>query len=188
MTTETTHTSHRESAMRDGTLLGCLWIVTFTVSTIMLRHIVTTPGLGFFSLFAVISLTVASPILAFNLSKKHWSTVEGGNASFANVWFYLITMYICAILLSSVAQYIYYEYCDPYIFQDFVEDFSKVKIQGDEEGLISKSIIEQYKAMDKMPTIDIVLAQASGHTTRGMLVTALLALIVSRNLKNKIEQ
>ena len=174
--------------MKDGTILGCLWMLTFTFSTIMMRHITSGSTLGLFSTFAVISLSMASPILVFRMAKGHWSEAYNEKTSFMDIWSYIGIIYLCAILLSSIAQFIYYEYCDPYLFYDVMADFSNVKFEGDVDGTLSKSFLEQLKAMSETSTADLVLSQASGHMTRDILVTTCMAFIISRNLKNKIEQ
>ena len=186
MTNESTNLSHRDSAMKDGTILGCMWILTFTFSTIMMRHIISTPALGTFSMFAVAGLTFASPILVYTSAKKHWSLAPKEEISFSGIWLYIAIMYMCAILLSAVAQFIYYEYCDPYLFYDFMTDFSSIRIEGDTNGEMSKAVIEQFKIMNDMSASDIVFSEVGGHTTRDILMTTVMAFIISRNLKNRI--
>ncbi len=93
---------------------------------------------------------------------------------------------MCAILLSAVAQFVYYEYCDPYLFYDFMTDFSSIRIEGDTNGEMSKAIIEQFKIMNDMSASDIVFSEVGGHTKRDILITTVTAFILSRNLKNII--
>ena len=180
-------TNHRECAMKDGTLLGCLWILTFTFSTIMMRHLIMNQALGLVCMFLTIGFMAASPVLAFSSAKSHWMKEPEANVSFLGIWKYIAIMYFCAILLSSVAQFIYYEYCDPYLFYDFVADFSMVRLHGDEDSMISNAIIEQLKAIDSMSTGEIVLQQTGGHLSRDILMATLLAFLLSKNLKQKTE-
>lgn len=186
--TETAPISTRERTLRDGTILGCLWTLTFTVSTITLRFITTDQTVGFISTFLLLVLTIASPVLAYHLAKKHWSMAKRESATFGNIWIYIITMYLCAILLSALAKYIYLEFCDPSLFQDVISDFSSVRFTGDEEGLITKSVTEQFRLLDEMPTGDLVLSQAVSHLTTDILVTTFLAFIIYRNIKSNIWQ
>ena len=55
-----------ESAMRDGTILGCLWTATFALSIVMLKMVVN--GQGLLISFAVLVMTLMSPFVAYKLA------------------------------------------------------------------------------------------------------------------------
>ena len=124
--------------------------------------------------------------VVYTSAKKHWSLAPKEEISFSGIWLYIAIMYMCAILLSAVAQFVYYEYCDPYLFYDFMTDFGSIRIEGDTNGEMSKAIIEQFRIMNDMAASDIVFSVVGGHMTRDILMTTVMAFIISRNLKNRI--
>ena len=90
-----------ESAMRDGTILGCLWIVTFALSIVMLNMLVK--GQGMILTLAVLAMTLMSPFVAYKLAAKHRDNERDGAMTFGEAWTYIAVMYLCAILLSAIA-------------------------------------------------------------------------------------
>ena len=177
--TDNNKRSTMESAMRDGTILGMLWIVTFSVSIVMLKTMFNNGGL--LVSLAVVVLSASSPFLAYKLAVKHRNNERGGTISYGEAWMHIATMYVCAILLSSLAQFVFYAYIDPHIFGNMIPLFEKFAIENNIDASSINLFTELFANMEKMSAGNIVLSQASGHITRDILLTSLLAIAVKNN-------
>ena len=89
-----------ESAMRDGTILGMLWIATFSVSIVMLKSIGN--GGGLILSLAVTVLTLSSPILAYKLAVKHRNSECNGTIGYGESWMHIFVMYHTSFINNSV--------------------------------------------------------------------------------------
>lgn len=168
-----------ENALRDGTILGMLWIVTFSVSIAMLKSIGN--GDALITSLATTALTCFSPILAYKLAVKHRNSECNGTISYVEAWVHIFVMYSCAILLSSIAQFIFYAYIDPHLFSGLIPEFEKfAAANGMEAGNIS-IFTQTFENMERMSTGSIILSQASGHFTRDIILTSILAIAVKKD-------
>ena len=173
-----------ESAMRDGTILGCLWTVTFALSIVMLNMLVK--GQGMILTLAVLATTLMSPFVAYKLAAKHRDNERDGAMTFGEAWTYIAVMYLCAILLSSIIQFIFYAYIDPHIFGNLIPAFAKLAA---ESGLGANDIeifTQLFASMEKMSAAEIVMSQLSGHVTRSIILTTFIAIAVKKNPENNI--
>lgn len=173
-----------ESAMRDGTILGMLWIATFSVSIVMLKSIGN--GGGLILSLAVTVLTLSSPILAYKLAVKHRNSECNGTIGYGEAWIHIFVMYLCAILLSSIIQFIFYAYIDPHIFGDLIPAFAKLAA---ESGLGTNDIeifTQLFAEMEKMSAAEIVMSQLGGHVTRSIILTTFIAIAVKKNPEKNI--
>lgn len=170
--------------MRDGTILGMLWIVTFSVSIVMLKSIGN--GGGFILSLAVTILTFSSPILAYKLAVKHRNSERNGAMGYGEAWIHIFVMYLCAILLSSIIQFIFYAYIDPHIFGNLIPAFAKLAAESgmsaDDIGIFTQLFAE----MEKMSAGEIVMSQLGGHVTRSIILTTFLAIAVKKIPENNI--
>ena len=176
--TESKENSNRESAMRDGTVLALLWIVTFTLSTVMLKSV--NNDYGIVASLGTMALTMMSPFVVYKLSLKHRNNERNGTMTYSEAWLYIFIMYLCAIILSSIAQYIFYAYIDPDIFAGVIPEFENLATNGlDAESI--KIFTGTFEMLDKMSAGEIVLSQMSGHITRTIILTSLIALAIKKN-------
>lgn len=168
-----------ESAMRDGTILGCLWTATFAVSIVMLKSLVN--GQGLILSFIALAMTMLSPYIAYKLAIKHRDSERDGTISYGEAWMHIIIMYICAILLSSIAQYIYYAYIDPNIFGDLSATFLAFSRNNslDEQG--TKVLTDFFSTMSNIGTGEMIMSLMTGHITRDIFIATILAIAVKKN-------
>ena len=176
--TESKENSYRESAMRDGTVLALLWIVTFTLSTVMLKSV--NNDYSIVASLGTMALTMMSPFVVYKLSLKHRNNERNGTMTYSEAWLYIFTMYLCAIILSSIAQYIFYAYIDPDIFAGVIPEFEKLAITNGLDAGSIKIFTGTFEMLDKMSAGEIVLSQMSGHITRTIVLTSLIALAIKK--------
>ena len=168
-----------ESAMRDGTILGCLWTATFALSVAMLKMIVN--GQGMLLSFAVLVMTCMSPFVAYKLAAKHRDNERDGSITFGEAWKYIAIMYLCAIVLSAIAQYIYYAFIDPNMFSDISTQFATFAGSNGMDKASIKVFTDAFDEMDRTGTGDMLMSTMTGHISRDLIIAAILALIVKRN-------
>ena len=175
---------YRESAMRDGTILGLLWIATFAMSVIMFKSI--DNGYGLVASFATGILSIMSPCVAYRLAARYRNNVHGGTMTYGEAWLYIFIMYLCAIVLASLAQYAFYAFIDPHMFGNIIPVFRNFAAAN---GLDSKSIevfTKMFETMENTDTADIIISQLSGHISRDIIITTFLAVAIRRTPENNI--
>lgn len=181
---DTTNKYSIESAMRDGTILGMLWIATFSVSIVMLKSIGN--GGGLIASLATIVLTCSSPFLAYKLAVKHRNGERNGTIGYGEAWIYILIMYLCAILLSSIIQFVFYAYIDPHIFGNLIPSFENIAAKNGMNASDMNIFTQLFASMEKMSAGEIVMSQFSGHLTRCLILTTLLAAAVKKVPENNI--
>lgn len=168
-----------ESAMRDGTILGCLWTATFALSIVMLKMLVN--GQGLLMSFAVLAMTLMSPFVAYKLAAKHRDNERDGAMTFGEAWTYIAIMYLCAILLSAIAQYVYYAFIDPSSFSDLSAQFAAFAVSNGMDETSIRMFTDAFDKMGQQSTGEMLLSTITGHLSRDLIIAAILALIVKKN-------
>ena len=168
-----------ESAMRDGTILGCLWTATFILSTAMLQMLVK--GEGMLLPFVVLATTLMSPFVAYKLTAKHRDGERGGAITFGQAWTHIIIMYLCAILLSAIAQYIYYTFIDPNSFANLADALTAFASSNGLDSTSTEMLTGMFRELAATSTGKMLLSTMTGHASRSVIMAAILALIVKRN-------
>ena len=168
-----------ESAMRDGTILGCLWTATFAVSVAMLKSLVN--GQGLILSFAVLAMTLMSPYLTYKLATKHRDSERGSVISYSEAWMHIIIMYICAILLSSIVQYVFYAYIDPNMFGNLSATLLTFAQNNNIDEQNTKVLADFFNTMNNIGTGEMILSLMTGHITRDIFIATILAITVKKN-------
>ena len=164
--------------MRDGTYLGALWIATFSVSIIMFKSMSNSIGLIAWAL--TVALMLLSPVLVYKFTVNYRNKKCNGTISYSEAWLYMFIMYACAIVLSSIAQYIFYAYIDPRLFATAIaelEEFAALT-EIDAEGM--RVLTEAMGELNMMSAGDIVMSQIGGHMSRDIIITSILALAIKK--------
>ncbi len=173
---------YRESAMRDGTVLGLLWIVTFAMSVVMFKSIGN--GYGLAASFATAVLSMMSPCVAYRLAVKHRNAERNGAISFGEAWLYIFIMYLCAIVLASIAQYIFYAFIDPHMFGNMIPVFQELAAASGLPSGTTEVFTKMFETMENTSTADIIMSQLSGHIMRDTLISAILAAAIRKTTDN----
>ena len=168
----------REHAMRDGTYLAALWILTFTTSIIMFKTMSNIFGLVAWAL--TMALTILSPVIVYKFTVNYRNKECGGKILYSEAWLYMLTMYACAMILSSIAQYIFYAYIDPYMFATAISELNKFATINNIDAEGTRILTEAMEELNSMSAGEIVMSQFAGHTSRDILITSLLALAIKK--------
>jgi len=161
--------------MRDGLLLGLLWIASFALYVAGL----TSPMLSFFA----VGMAVSTPIVVGARLMAFRNGVLGGYISFGRAWFYVALLFFYGGVLLAIAQFIYFNYIDHGFFLQ-----SMYRILDGEEAqelfrnkqALNDLVGQNLHILGTMRPIDIALNFLSTNICIGVIVGLLLALIFRR--------
>lgn len=163
-------------AMRCGTLLGLLWIA-------MYASILAGFGNIIFALL-FLALYCASPIYAGYLAIRTRKRELNNIMPFFQAWMFLLIMYICASLLSAVAQFIYFRFLDDGYIMQMMQQAATIMANNpeifDTMAKDFNAAIQEYQNLD---TRHIVFSMLSSNIMNGTILAPIIALFVKRNPK-----
>ena len=122
-----------------------------------------------------------SPFVAYKLTAKHRDGEKGGVITFSQAWTYIIIMYLCAILLSAIAQYIYYTFIDPNSFANLADALTAFARSNGLDSTSTEMLTGMFRELAATSTGEMLLSTMTGHASRSVIMAAILALIVKRN-------
>ena len=162
-----------ERAMFYGTLFGLYTIITNIAYITGLR----VPFCS--TLFLV--LFIASPFVAGKLAATFRKREAGNRISYAQAWFFLLTMYLCSAILTAIAQFIYFLLIDNGFFMEFIqEQFAQIASM---EG-IDEAMKEQFAAtatlLKAMSPREIIMQIFSTNIIVSPFITAIIAIFVRK--------
>jgi hypothetical protein len=96
--------AQRQYAMNLGTCMGIFWALKFTLVPLGLQY-------GFLLMVYAV-LTLAVPFIGYRFVAMFRDKACGGFIGFAQACLFLLSMYLFASLLASVAHYIYFAFID----------------------------------------------------------------------------
>ena len=131
--------------------------------------------------FAVLAMTLMSPFVAYKLAAKHRDNERDGAMTFGEAWTYIAIMYLCAILLSAIAQYVYYAYIDPSSFSDLSAQFAAFAVSNGMDETSIRMFTDAFDKMGQQSTGEMLLSIITGHLSRDLIIATILALIVKKN-------
>ena len=169
----------RECAMRDGTYLGPLWILTFSTSILMFKSMSNSYGLIAWAV--TIALMLLSPVLVYKFARSYRDKECNGTIPYSVAWLYMLIVYACAILLSSIAQYIFYAYIDPHLFATTMAQMESFAAANNIDAESIRVLSEALEELSRMSAGEIVISQIGGHLSRDILISAILALAIKKN-------
>ena len=159
-----------QAAMKYGTQLGILWIVTFAIYIKAL----TTPEMSLIFL----TLLIASPIFAGYLGIKYRKKECANRLSFISSWALMTIIYLCAALLSAIACYIYFQYMDNgatlSAFKEQIDAYQTMDI-GEE---MKKAFTDTYNILASLNASDICIQYFLSNTFISTFLAPLTALVV----------
>ncbi len=163
-----------QRAMHNGTLLGILWIVTSITYIIGLSNIIFS--------FLFLMLVASSPVFAWYLAVRYRKKECGNQIKYLQAWTYLIIMYVCASLLTAVAQYIYFAFIDNGYFISFIQEQISVIQQMPQIDEATKNALQQVSELwGKLSISDIILQFFNSNMMLTAIITPLTAIFVRRN-------
>lgn len=171
-----TNKNFYNDAMYNGTILGAVWSITYLL--------LFAGATNMLSMFLCLTLYIASPFIAARLAVNYRYKKCDNTMSFAQAWVFILYMYICATLLSTLTTYIYFSFFDNGTFlatlQKMLEE--SMSIAGTDEQLIKQ--IEQTKnIIDNTTSSNFVWQIMSNNLTNTTIIPIIIALFVKRKDK-----
>ena len=162
-----------ERAMYYGTIFGGVMILTNIAYIIGLRVE------AFSTVFLL--LTAASPFIAGRLAATYRKRERNNSMGFVQAWLFLVIMYICAAMLTAIAQYIYFALIDNGFFMQFIqEQFSLVLEAEGLDDAVKDEIRTTAHLLAAMSTRDIILQIFSTNIIISPIITFIIAIFVRK--------
>ena len=159
-----------QAAMKYGTYLGILWIITFAIYI----QALSTPSISIVFLI----LLVASPIYAGYLGIKYRKRECNNHLGFVSSWALMIIIYLGAAVLAAIACYIHFRFLDNgaalAMFKEQIDAYQALDI--DEE--LKKTFTETYNILANMSASDICIQYFLSNTFISTFLAPLTALVV----------
>lgn len=174
MTEKSTYNNFNREAMYCGTMLGLLWILTSAVYLAGLEDPIFS--------FIFLALLTASPFYAWHLAVRYRKRECNNNITLSGAWIFLIIMYICASLLSAVAQHIYFIYFDNgYLLGFMHEQLNLLQEQPGVDEATKILLAHTQELLGEITTKDIVMQLLTSNIMLSFVITFITALFVKRN-------
>ncbi len=161
-------------AMQSGTYLGLLWCAMYASFLGGFTNTIYT--LCFFALY------IASPFYAAYLTKNYRRQQCDNIISFSQAWIFLFIMYVCASLLSALAQFIYFRFFDNgYFIQTIQQMLETLNAYPETTGDMNREIGNAINMFSKLSNKDIVFNFLSSNIMNAIILPTIIALFVKRN-------
>ena len=85
------------------------------------------------------------------------------------------------ILLSAIAQYIYYTFIDPNAFNNLADALTAFASSNGLDSTSTEMLTGMFRELAATSTGEMLLSTMTGHISRSVIMAAILALIVKRN-------
>lgn len=167
--------SRSERAMFYGTIFGAIMVVANICYLLGLKS-------QLFSILFLV-LTVSSPIIAGRLAIFYRKNEqEEDSMSFTSAWFFLIIMYICAAILTAIAQFIYFTYIDGgYFMSNILQQFETLANSPQLDATLRNEFTKTADIMRSFGTRDIILQIFSTNILFSPIITFFIAIFVRKN-------
>ena len=163
-----------QSAMYHGTLLGVVWCVMYVM--------LIAGSSNLMMLLISSSLGIASPFIAAYFAKKYRREVCGNIIPYPRALLYLIIMYLCATLLSTVILFIYINYIDDGSFMNILHESIAILQDTPEVDKYTAALLEEISVMfQKMGPSDFVWQIMDGNISNSIILPLIIAIFVRKN-------
>ena len=166
-----------QSAMKYGTYLGIFWAVMYVFLFKYLNH----PFLSMLCPAMFFGSPVVAAFLAINYRKKEcWNFM-----TYSQAWSFLFFMYICATILSTLTNYLYFKYIDN---GSFIANYNDMILQvmntpGLDEGMTTqiKSVFEPtMELLSQMSIKEMVMMWLNNNILSTLILPAIIAMFVRK--------
>lgn len=166
-----------QSAMKYGTYLGIFWAVMYVFLFKYLNH----PLLSMLCPAMFFGSPVVAAFLAINYRKKECANF----ITYSQAWSFLFFMYICATILSTLTNYLYFKYLDN---GSFIASYSDMISQvmntpGFDEAMKTQmnSVIEPTMNMlSQMSVKEMVMMWLNNSILSSLILPAIIAMFVKK--------
>ncbi|MBQ8270678.1 MAG: DUF4199 domain-containing protein [Bacteroidaceae bacterium] len=165
-----------EKAMSYGTILGAVAILTNIFYLIGLKSPL------FSTLF--ITLFAATPIIAARLAIIYRKRERDNRMTLAEAWFFLMIMFACAALLSSVAQLIYFLFIDGGYFMSIIqEQFDAIINMEGADARLKEQFSTTAEILKSLSPRNMVLQILGTNLLFSPIITFIIAIFVKKSPK-----
>ena len=155
-----------QSAMKYGTYFGIFWAVTYVFLFKYLNH----PLLSMLCPAMFFGSPVVAAFLAINYRKK----ACGNFMTYSQAWSFLFLMYICATILSTLTNYLYFKYLDN---GSFIANYSDMISQAMNTPGLDKNMTAQMKKIFE-PTMEMLSQMSVKETVMMWLSNSMLSSLI----------
>lgn len=162
-----------ERAMRYGTLLGLATIFTNLFYLLGLK-------LPFFSTLFLLFL-IAIPFFAGRITIIYRKRERENHLRFSEAWLFLLIMFLCAAILSAIAQLIYFQFFDKGFFIEFLlEQFNTLTEMETVDAALQEQLTSTAELLKALKPRDIVMQIFVTNITFAPIITFIIALFVKK--------
>lgn len=164
-----------ERAMYYGTIFGGIMVAA------NIFYLLGLSSSTFSTLFLL--LTLSSPFIAGKLAVYYRKSEQENQMTFIQAWHFLIIMYICAALLTAIAQFIYFTFMDNgYFMSTILQQFDTFASIEDIDATLRQELTTTADLLRSMGNRDIVLQIFCTNVIISPIITFFIAIFVRRNV------
>ncbi len=165
-----------ERAMFYGTIFGGVMIAT------NIFYLLGLESQAFSLLFIIFILS--SPIIAGNLAVGYRKKERDDKMSFAQAWTFLIIMYMCAAILTAIAQFIYFTFLDNgYFMGTVLQQFDTLVHMEQIDAILRNELAKTADLLRSLSNRDIILQIFTTNIIISPIITFFIAIFVRKNVR-----
>lgn len=131
--------------------------------------------------FLFLILTISSPVIAGQLTIAYRKNERENRMSFAQAWQFLMIMYICAAILTAIAQFIYFTFMDNgYFMSTILQQFDTLAGVEGIDATLQNELTKTADLMRSLGTRDIILQIFSTNIIISPIITVFIAIFVRK--------
>lgn len=165
-----------ERAMFYGTIFGGVMIAT------NIFYLLGLESQAFSLLFIIFILS--SPIIAGKLAAYYRKSEQENQMTFTQAWTFLIIMYMCAAILTAIAQFIYFTFIDNgYFMSTILQQFDTLIAMEQIDATLRNELAKTADLMRSLSNRDIILQIFTTNIIISPIITFFIAIFVRKNVK-----
>lgn len=163
-----------ERAMFYGTIFGGVMIAS------NIFYLLGLSSQTFSMLFLL--LTISSPIIAGRITINYRTKELMNKMNFLQAWQFLMIMYICAAILTAIAQFIYFTFIDDgYFMSTILQQFDTIIKMNEIDSLLREELTKTATLLGSLSSRDIILQIFSTNIVISPIITVFIAIFVHKN-------
>ena len=163
-----------EKAMSYGTILGAVAILTNIFYLIGLKS----------ALFSTLFLTlfIATPIIAGRLAIIYRKREKENKITLAEAWLFLMIMFVCAAILTALAQLIYFLFIDGGYFMSIIlEQFDTIINMEGADAQLKEQFSATAEILKSLTPRNLVLQFFGTNLLFSPVITFIIAIFVRKS-------
>lgn len=165
-----------ERAMFYGTIFGGVMIAT------NIFYLLGLSSQTFSILFLL--LIFSSPIIAGKFALHYRKNEREDSMSFFQAWHFLTIVYICAAILTAIAQFIYFTFVDNgYFMGTILQQFDALTSMEGIDATLREELANTASLLRSLSNRDIILQIFSTNIIISPIITVFIAIFVRKTKK-----